>query len=155
VSAPGIVTRSPFVRSGLAGDVAELVRRGDAAVLIDRPVRSGAQFPGDVLVVSDGTSAARAVVAAAGALAAGHEARPLLLHVGRPTRATRRELAEQATMLYEATGAKPVALGFRASTPPAVVRLVNELLIAVVAVDTSALGLDLAGRLSCSVFVVP
>jgi hypothetical protein len=154
VSAPGIVTRSPFVRSGLAGDVAELVRRGDAAVLIDRPVRSGAQFPGDVLVVSDGTSAARAVVAAAGALAAGHEARPLLLHVGRPTRATRRELAEQATMLYEATGAKPVALGFRASTP-AVVRLVNELLIAVVAVDTSALGLDLAGRLSCSVFVVP
>jgi hypothetical protein len=124
-------------------------------VLIDRPVRSGAAFPGDLLVVSDGTSASRAVVAGAGALAAGHRARPLLLHVGRSSPESRRELAHQATMLYQATGAKPVAVGLRAVSAPAVVRLVSTLLVAVVAVDSSPLGLELAEGLRCSVFVVP
>jgi hypothetical protein len=155
VSASGWPARSPFVHSGSGANLPELVRQGDAAVLIDRPVRSGATFPGDLLVVSDGTSSSRAVVAGAGALATGHRARPLLLHVGRSSPATRRELAQQATMLYEATGAKPVALGLRTASAPAVVRLVSTLLVAVVAVDASELGLELAEGLECSVFVVP
>ena len=122
-------------------------------VLVARPVPVGSAFPGDVLVVSDGTTASRPVIAATVALLARHTARPLLLHVGRSGRSIRHELAEQAATLRLRTGAEPVALSRRDVSPATLGQLTGGLRIAVVAVTARCAGV--IAHSSVPVLVVP
>lgn len=122
-------------------------------VLVARGVPAGAAFPGDVLIVSDGTAAARPVITAAVALLAGHRARPLLLHVGRRNRATRRELGAQAATLRLGTGAEPVALSSADASFRAIAGFTDALRVAVVVVGERAAGVALQSPVS--VLVVP
>ena len=122
-------------------------------ILVARGVPAGAAFPGDVLVVSDGTAASRPVITATVAFVAGHRARPLLLHVGRRDRATRRELGAQAATLRLGTGAEPLALSSADASARAIARVIGEHRIAVVVIGECYA--DVAQRSPVSVLVVP
>jgi hypothetical protein len=122
--------------------------------LVERAPCPGA-VPGDVIVISDGTAGSRVAVRAAGEFLRGARARPILFHAGRRGPAARRELAEQATTLYESTGAKPVPLGGRGSAARDIVAITRKIPVAAVVVGVSPLGLELARLLDCSVLVVP
>jgi nucleotide-binding universal stress UspA family protein len=96
-------------------------------VLFARAVPAGRDFPRDVLIATDATPASREVVAVAGALSRRHDVRPVLVHVGPARRASRQELAEQATLLIEATGAEPVTLRVDGVADQELVRLAGAL----------------------------
>lgn len=87
-------------------------------VLIARaPAPAGFAFPRDILLATDGSPAMAATVATTAAIARRHRSRVALVHVERSSRAMRRELAEEATTLYEATGVEPVVIQVKGHVP--------------------------------------
>jgi nucleotide-binding universal stress UspA family protein len=96
-------------------------------VLIARPARVGTDFPTDILLATDGSPAMGPTVVVTAALARRHGARVALLHVDHADRATRHELAEEATALYMATGAEPVTIQLDGHAPSRIAEVALEL----------------------------
>jgi nucleotide-binding universal stress UspA family protein len=96
-------------------------------VLIARPARAGTEVPRDILLATDGSPAMGTTVVLTAALARRHGARVALLHVDHADRATRRELAEEATALYEATGVEPVTIQLDGHAPSRIAEVALEL----------------------------
>ncbi len=137
-----------------AGPLVEpIVDRSPVPVLIARAVPDGREFPRDVLVATDATPDDRPVIGLAGALGREYGLRPILLHVGPPRRATRHELAVQATALGEAVGTKPVTWRTDGDPQREIACETGELAASLVVVGAGRVGVGTAVSSPVSVLV--
>lgn len=102
-------TRAEGVITGSTAALA--LHESDVPVLIARPPIDGKPMAGRIVVASDGTAGDRPAIDVAATIAARSGGSVILLHVqdSEPPE-VRRELADQATDLFLATGTEPVIL---------------------------------------------
>jgi nucleotide-binding universal stress UspA family protein len=101
-----------FPRAGgiLLGSVASTaVHSAEVPVLLARPAPGAFPFPKRIVLASDGSMESRRLVELSVRIAEAHDARVTLLHVSGPESAHHpRDIAEQATQLYEWLKVEPI-----------------------------------------------
>ena len=133
--------------------VTSTIERSPVPVLVARPVPDGRVYPRDVLVATNATPDDRPVIALAGTLGRGHGLRPVLLHIGPACRATRHELALQATALGEAAGVKPVTWRTDGDPELEIARATEEFGASLVVAGAGGIGIGMAARSPVSVLL--
>jgi nucleotide-binding universal stress UspA family protein len=144
------------------GSVATAIaHRSSCSVLVARDP-AGHDFPGTILLATDGSASAAEAARIAGGLAARHDSVLALLSVGDdPERAD--EIAAESVALIEATGRAPVVITKQGSSRQRIVETAEEIEASLVIVGSRSLsGLRRLGSVSehvvhqahCSVLVV-
>jgi nucleotide-binding universal stress UspA family protein len=124
------------------GSVASgLVHRADVPVLVARPAPSGADFPVEIVVATDGSHGAAAAVGLGAAIARARGAHVTLLHVADGDSAEiREELAHEAAELFEAVGRGPAVCDSTGDPHAEISRIAGQLRADLVVVGSRGLG---------------